>query len=218
MIGCIFGMKISGAHMNPAVSFAMCVHGKMEWRKLLPYILAQFLGSFASMAMVFLVFYDAMLAYVARTHQDLYTMTTAGVYATFSQNYESTGLAFFDQTWGTALLVGGIFAISDKHHCDISESAKPFALGGLLMSIGVSAGWNTCYAINPTRDFAPRLFLYLAGWSDVFTDRHGYWWIPVVAPMLGGVLGATFYQLLIAWPNAEMIERRHANSKTASCT
>jgi glycerol uptake facilitator-like aquaporin len=71
-------------------------------------------------------------------------------------------------------------------------------LGGLVLAIGVAFGFNAGYAINPARDLGPRLFTFAAGWGgEVFRAGHGWWWIPVVGPLIGGPLGGGLYALLI---------------------
>jgi glycerol uptake facilitator-like aquaporin len=62
----------------------------------------------------------------------------------------------------------------------------------------MTCGYNSGYAINPARDFAPRLFTFLAGWGrEVFSAGHHWWWVPIVGPLVGGVLGGWVYDVLI---------------------
>ncbi|RAW20917.1 hypothetical protein PC110_g22640, partial [Phytophthora cactorum] len=75
---------------------------------------------------------------------------------------------------------------------------SPFAFCLMIMALGMAFGMNTGYAVNPARDFGPRLFTFCAGWgSKVFTTRNYYFWIPIVADLSGGVAGAGLYRLLV---------------------
>jgi glycerol uptake facilitator-like aquaporin len=71
-------------------------------------------------------------------------------------------------------------------------------IGGLVVAIGVAFGFNAGYAINPARDFGPRLFTALAGWGGgVFTAANGWWWVPIVGPTIGALIGAVFYDVCV---------------------
>jgi glycerol uptake facilitator protein len=71
-------------------------------------------------------------------------------------------------------------------------------IGLLVATIGASMGYLEAWAINPARDFGPRLFAYFAGWgSSALPSANSYWWIPIVGPLIGGVIGGGAYQLLI---------------------
>ena len=123
--------------------------------------------------------------------------TTAGIFSTYPQPYLSLAGGFVDQVVGTALLMLGIFAISDRRNAG-PAAGGPALVGALVVVIGMSFGWNAGYAINPARDFGPRLLTSLAGWGgEVFRAGGGWWWVPIVAPCVGAVLGGFVYDLLI---------------------
>ena len=99
---------------------------------------------------------------------------------------------------GTALLMGAILAITDPRNNATPGWLTPVIVGGIVTAIGVSFGFNSGYAINPARDLGPRLFTAVGGWgAEVFGASGGWWWVPVVAPCVGAVLGAVVYDLLI---------------------
>ncbi len=107
--------------------------------------------------------------------------------------------AFTDEIILTAFLVFGIFAITEQYN-EQAPGANSGALiiGFLVAAIGASMGYLEAWAINPARDFGPRLFCFFAGWgSSALPSPDSYWWIPIVGPLLGGVLGGGAYQLLI---------------------
>jgi MIP family channel proteins len=189
---------VSGGHLNPAVTLAMALFQKFPWPRVLPYIAAQTAGAFVAAAVVFLTYHDAFAHFDGGVREVTGPLGTAGVFATYPQAWLSTIGGLIDQIVGTALLVGVIFAISDQRNAPPPAGAGPIVVGLLVLLIGATFGLNAGYAINPARDFGPRLFTFLAGWgSGVFTAGHGWWWVPIVGPMIGGVVGGAVYQAAI---------------------
>uniref|UniRef100_A0A8D0HK31 Aquaporin 9 n=1 Tax=Sphenodon punctatus TaxID=8508 RepID=A0A8D0HK31_SPHPU len=175
----------SGGHINPAVSLAMCVTGKMKWAKLPVYILAQFLGSFVGAAALFGINYDAFMDYTGGELNVTGPRKTAHIFATYPAPYLSLANGFADQVMSTAILVLAAFAIFDTKNLWVPKGLEPIAVGLLIILL-------------TSRDLAPRIFTAIAGWGmEVFTAGNHWWWIPTVAPMLGGVLGAVTYMLFI---------------------
>ena len=188
---------VSGAHINPAVTLAFAALRGFPWRKLPAYVLAQTAGAFAGATLAFVTYREAFDHFDGGVRQVTGAVATAGIFATYPQPYLSLAGGFVDQVMGTALLVLGIFAISDRRNAGPATGA-PVLVGALVALIGMSFGLNAGYAINPARDFGPRLFTALAGWGgDVFRAGSGWWWVPIVAPCLGGVLGGLAYDLFI---------------------
>lgn len=188
MMGIYIAGKISGAHLNPAVTLALAVFRGFPWRKVLPYCIAQTAGAFAAAA---LVFWNYMPAF----HQvDPQLQRTAGIFTTFPAFPGLPQAGFLDQTIGTALLLLLVFAIIDEYNAPPGANLTPPLIGLVVVAIGMSFGGMHGYAINPARDFGPRLFSVLAGFhNNGLTDGTRVWWIPVVAPLLGGLLGAAVY-------------------------
>jgi glycerol uptake facilitator protein len=190
---------ISGAHLNPAVTLAMCVTGRMPWSKAFHYILGQFLGAFAGAALVFAVYYPKwIIADPTLSH-------SAGVFSTFPA-VEGFWPGFFDQVVGTALLLGLILAVVDKLNALPGSNMAPFIIGLIVVAIGISFGGMNGYAINPARDLAPRLFALIAGFKNngfFMNDASGVatasilWIPPVIGPIVGGILGALAYDVTI---------------------
>jgi glycerol uptake facilitator-like aquaporin len=127
------------------------------------------------------------------------TLRTAGIWATYPQDYLSNvpgGLV--DQIVGTALLMMVICAVSDQRNMKVPAVFGPVLVGATVLAIGMTYGLNSGYAINPARDLGPRLFTYVAGWGpQVFTANNHWWWVPVVGPSIGAVMGGLVYDLLI---------------------
>jgi MIP family channel proteins len=190
---------VSGAHLNPAVTLAVAVWRGFPWQKVGPYIVAQVAGAFVASAVVFLTYHEAFAHFDNGVRQVSGPLGTAGIFATYPQAWLSTFGGFVDQVVGTALLVGIVFAIGDKRNLAPAPSVAPIVVGLLVLVIGTAYGLNAGYAINPARDFGPRLFTAVAGWgSGVFTASNGWWWVPIVAPCIGGILGGFTYDALIS--------------------
>lgn len=198
-MACYVAGGISGAHLNPAVTVALAAHRGFPWAKVVPYAAAQVAGAFAAAAVVFLTYREAFTAFDGGVRQIAGPQGTAGVFATYPQPFLSTFPGgFIDQIVGTALLVLVIFGITDRRNAPAPGSLTPVIVGLLVVVIGMTFGYNAGYAINPARDFGPRLFTAVAGWgSGVFTAANGWWWVPIAAPCIGGLIGGAVYDLLI---------------------
>jgi glycerol uptake facilitator protein len=177
--------KISGAHLNPAVTLALAIFRGFPWKKVLPYSIAQVAGAFVAAALVY-------RNYLPAFHQvDPDLEKTAGIFTTFPAFPNLPQAGFLDQVIGTALLLLFIFAITDEFNMPPGANLAPLMIGLVVVAIGMSFGAMHGYAINPARDFGPRLFTVLAGFrNNGITDGNRVWWVPVLAPLVGGVLGA----------------------------
>ncbi len=191
--------SVSGTHANPAVTLALALFRGFPWRKVLPYCAAQVLGAFLGAGIVYLLF-----APVIDHYNQVQQLTRAGGGAA-GVFFTAPGLAITplhalcDQVVLTALLIFGIFAITERYN-EAAPGANSGALiiGLLVATIGASMGYLEAWAINPARDLGPRLFAYFAGWdASAFPAAGHYWWIPIVGPLIGGVIGGAAYQTLI---------------------
>lgn len=198
-MGCYVAGGVSGAHLNPAVTLALAVHRRFPWAKVLPYAVAQTAGAFVAAGTVYLTYREAFTAFDGGLRQIAGVQGTAGVFATYPQAFLSAFPGgFIDQIVGTALLVLVIFGITDRRNAPAPGSLTPVIVGLLVVLIGATFGYNAGYAINPARDFGPRLFTAVAGWgSGVFSAAGGWSWVPVVAPCIGAVIGGAVYDLFI---------------------
>jgi glycerol uptake facilitator protein len=198
-LGVTFGVytaaRVSGAHLNPAVTVTLAVFAGFEWRKVLPYVVAQFLGAFVAALIVRWIYADA-IGLVDSGH----TIATQGIFSTLPGNGGldiSTTTAFFDQIVGTAILLFLIFALTDTNNDAPVSWLAPFIIGLVVVAIGMAWGTNAGYAINPARDFGPRLASYLTGYDTAFKDQRGdlYFWVPIIGPLIGGLIGGAAYKL-----------------------
>ena len=207
MMGVYVSAGVSGGHLNPAVTLALAAHRQFPWRKVLPYCAAQLAGAFAASAVTFAAYKEAFNRFDGGVRQVTGTHATAGIFATYPQEFLSNvpgGLV--DQVVGTALIMLVIFAIGDRRNSAPDAALAPVLVGLLVVLIGMTFGFNAGYAINPARDLGPRLFTAIAGWgSEVFRAGHHWWWIPIVGPCVGAVLGGAVYDFLITrhHPRAE---------------
>lgn len=195
-LGVTFGVfvagRISGAHLNPAVTLTLAVFRGFSWAKVVPYCLAQSLGAMAGAALVFFNYRLAFLQFDPNLEK------TAGIFTTFPAFPQALSAGFFDQVLGTALLLFLIFAVTDERNQPVSGNLAPLVIGLIVVAIGMSFGKLHGYAINPARDIGPRLFTVMAGFrNNGLTDNTGVWWIPIVAPLAGGLVGGGCYDLLI---------------------
>ena len=196
MLGIYVAGAISGAHLNPAVTLGLAVTGKFPWRKVLPYWAAQVLGAFVAALILYFVYQGAIsnaLGGAALTADNV--SKVGGVFYTSKKAFVGGFGAFGDEFLGTALLVGLILAIVDGRNQPVQANLNPLIIGFLIVAIGASFGLNTGYAINPARDFGPRLWMALAGGGT--GSLNDYTWIPIVAPLLGGVVGGLIYEFTL---------------------
>src|SRR5258708_110746 len=199
MLGIYVSGAVSGAHINPAVTLAFAARGKFPWNKVLPYMVSQLLGAFVAAAIVYMVYQGAIHHYIITsavrgTPLPNIAQAVGGVFYTSPKPFVGSFGAFGDEFLGTALLVGLIFAIVDGRNQPVQSNLNPLIIGFLIVAIGTSFGLNTGYAINPARDFGPRLWIALVSGGASLTS---YTWIPIVAPLLGGIAGAFIYDFTI---------------------
>jgi glycerol uptake facilitator protein len=191
--------RISGAHLNPAVTISLATIGGFSWAEAPGYIAAQMVGGFTGAVLVWLVYLP---------HWDV-TPDPSAKLASFATGpaIRNTMTNLVAETIGTAALMFGILAIAANAQTlgkpgDVdlsfvfSRGLQPLLVGVLVLGIGLSLGGATGYAINPARDLAPRLAHAVLPISGKGSSDWEYAWIPVVGPVVGGVLGAGLYSLI----------------------
>jgi glycerol uptake facilitator protein len=191
---------VSGTHANPAVTLALAVYRGFSWKKVPLYMVAQVIGAFLGAAIVYLLFSP-----VIDLHNTTHNLSRAGDGGAAGVFFTHPGLAItpiralINEIILTAFLLLGIFAITEEWNTMAPMANSGALIIGLLVAlIGSSMGYLEAWAINPARDLGPRLFAYLAGWdAQAFPSPGSYWWIPIVGPLIGGLLGGGAYQVLI---------------------
>ncbi|MBP1889485.1 glycerol uptake facilitator protein [Clostridium moniliforme] len=180
----MFG-SVSGAHFNPAVTIALAVTGAFPWNQVPMYILAQLIGAFIGATLVLLSYYNHFEATEDKS-------TKLGVFCT-APEIRNPKWNFVTEFIGTFLLIFGIIGITAHPFVD---GVQPLAIGILIWAIGLCLGGPTGYAINPIRDFGPRLAHFILPVPGKGSSNWGYAWIPVVAPILGAIVGALVYKVI----------------------
>lgn len=196
-MGVYVAARLSGGHINPAVTIALAVYKGFPWGKVAPYCAAQFLGAFAA-AIIVRFTYGDLISSVDPDH----TIATQGIFSTLPGNGAldvSITTAFFDQVVGTAILVFVVFAVTQAANNPPLANVGPIVIGFLVVAIGMAWGANAGYAINPARDFGPRFATWITGYGDAMRDQNGdlYFWLPIIAPIIGGLIGGALWQFLM---------------------
>lgn len=178
--------KISGGHLNPAVSIAFAMAGEFEWIKVPGYIVAQIAGAMTGSALVW-VLYKPLFT------KDIQPEDILACFAT-SPVSKSKYTSLLNEIFGTTILIIGLFSISSGTYPDGISS---IFVALLIMSIGLSLGGMTGFAINPARDLGPRIIHQLLPIKNKGRSEWNYSWIPIVGPVTGSVLGTIIYLTLL---------------------
>ncbi|CAG8308608.1 unnamed protein product [Penicillium salamii] len=203
-LGVMLGVYVSGAsggYINPAVTFACCVFRGFPWRKFPVYALSQILGAMAGSAIVYGNYKSAINAYEGgpniRTVPGYSTTATAGIFCCYPAEFMTRTGQFFSEFIASTVLMFMIFALKDEGNLGAGP-LMPLALFFVVFGIGACFGWETGYAINPARDFGPRLTSYMIGYGhEVWAAGNYFFWVPMVAPILGCTFGGWIYDLFL---------------------
>ena len=189
-VGVVIATPFSGAHLNPAVTIAMAVAGKLAWSSVVPYILAQMLGAMTGSFLVWLMYRDHFNR-TADSSLQLAAFCTGPAIRDNLPNLLSELIGTFVLVFTVFYITGGEIVESKTHIGLGSIGALPVAL--LVWSIGLSLGGTTGYAINPARDLGPRIMHFLLPIKNKRNSDWNYSWIPAVGPILGGLAAAWVY-------------------------
>jgi glycerol uptake facilitator protein len=185
---------VTGAHINPAVTLAAVVRRDMPFGKAIGWMIAQVAGAFVGAFLVWVMYQGSFAA--GGYANVFYTAPASADYGVIN--------CLLSEIIGTAMLLAGIYGIVDAKNVGVGANLWPFMVGILVLAIGLSLGMPSGYAINPARDFGPRLFANLlpGGAADAWSAPASfngipYFWVPIVGPFIGGPLGAWIYDLTI---------------------
>ncbi len=174
--------SVSGALFNPALTIALAIVGQFTWSQVIPYIIAQLLGAFLGAVVVYITYYN----HFEETEDQ---NSKLGVFCTIPE-IEDHKINFLTEFIGTFVLTFAVLGIGAQN---IDYGVKVIIIGCLIWAIGLSLGGSTGYAINPARDFGPRLAHFLLPIPRKGSSKWEYAWIPIVAPIIGAICGALVY-------------------------
>lgn len=193
---------VSGAHINPAVTIAVSLFRGFPKNKVLPYIVAQVAGAFAGAGLLHLIISPKLVAFEAAKNMargSAASELTARIFSTYPGADFPPFNAFLMEMFLTLCLVLFILAMTDDRQGGAPKHGlTPLAVGALVaLLVGIGGPW-TMAAINPARDFGPRLWMAISGWGSVAIPGPGnYFWVPIAGPIVGGVLAGLVYDGLI---------------------
>ncbi|HBB6751300.1 TPA: aquaporin [Citrobacter freundii] len=187
---------VSGAHLNPAVTIALWLFACFDKRKVVPFIISQIAGAFCAAALVYGLYYNLFIDFEQTNHivrGTTESLGLAGTFSTYPNPHINFVQAFAVEMVITAILMGLILALTDDGNGVPRGPLAPLLIGLLIAVIGASMGPLTGFAMNPARDFGPKLFAWMAGWGEIaFTGGRDipYFLVPVFGPITGAILGA----------------------------
>jgi glycerol uptake facilitator protein len=215
-LGVYVSGRLSGGHLNPAVTLALVVRGEVPKERVPVYWASQVAGAFVGASIVYLDYASAFANFEQTRHIVRGTLNEAGklagpaaggagIFATYPV-FDGIAGNLLSEFLGTAVLLFGVRAVTDRKNAAPGANLEPVLIGAIVWAIGLSLGGLTGYAINPARDLGPRLASAVFGWGfAVFQSHHWYFWVPIVGPLAGGVCGAWLYELVVR-PNLPAIE------------
>ncbi|VFS55330.1 Aquaglyceroporin [Leminorella grimontii] len=202
-LGVYLTAGVSGAHLNPAVTIALWLFACFDKKKVVPYIIAQTAGAFCGAALVYALYFSLFHEVEQAQHivrGSVESLSLAGTFSTYPHPAINVFQAFGVEFVITAVLMCLILALTDDGNGVPRGSLAPLLIGILVAVIGASMGPLTGFAMNPARDFGPKLFAYVAGWGNMaLTGGRDipYFIIPIIGPILGACAGAMGYRIFI---------------------
>lgn len=193
---------ISGAHLNPAVTLGLAVRRGFPWKKVVPYIIAQFIGAFLGALAVYLIYRDGL---VAAGMPNVWSTGPGSIFGSSWWGSPSSGAlgtysmvtACIAELFGTFVLIWGIAASGDLKNSGLKDNLGVFLVGFAVLAVGLSLGGPSGYSINPARDLAPRILGLLVGTKGLF---DGIYWLvpPVLVPLIAGPIGFWLYDTIVS--------------------
>ncbi|CAF1165538.1 unnamed protein product [Adineta ricciae] len=186
---------IAGAQLNPALSISLLTIGDIKPLLCLLYVIAQVVGAFLGAVLVYVVYVKQFDAYDGGRREMIGVTGTADVFFTMPSEGIPNWSAFIDQVIGTGILMIFVLAVGNKSNQSTSKVIHPFAYALIVIGIISAFSINAGAAVNPARDFGPRIFgAFIYGWKAVFTVHDYYFWVPIVGPIVGAIIGVWVYQ------------------------
>ncbi|NOS55662.1 MAG: aquaporin family protein [Cyclobacteriaceae bacterium] len=177
--------SISGAHLNPAVTIALAINGSFASSLVVGYIVAQFIGALVGATLVW-------LHYLPHWKETVDPAAKLGVFCN-APAIRNTFTNLISEIIATMVLIMALLFIGAN---EFTKGLNPIVVGLLIISIGLSLGGTTGFAINPARDLGPRIAHFVLPIHGKGKSDWSYAWIPVIGPVIGGILGALLYRTL----------------------
>ncbi|CCC66858.1 hypothetical protein NCAS_0A03000 [Naumovozyma castellii] len=192
---CAGGSAISGAHLNPSITISNFIYRGFPAKKVPYYLLGQLLGAFAG-ALILFIYYKKVIEEAYPEYWK--TETVASMFCVFPKPFLSTSRQFISEFLCGAMLQAGLFGLTDPYTC-LSSDLFPLMLFILIFVIMSSLDYQTGTAMNLARDLGPRLALYAVGFDRkmLWIDHHHFFWVPMVAPIIGALTGGLVYDICI---------------------
>ncbi|OQV21297.1 putative Aquaporin-10 [Hypsibius exemplaris] len=190
---------VTGAFLNPAVTLAWAVIGKLRWTCCIFYSIAQFVGAFAAAAVIYVLYYDALQSFDGG-HRELFGSNgTAGLYGTYPADHQTFLSSIINELVGSGILLIAVLSVSDRRNWRPDNGLFPLVNGLIIVALNLAFYGNGGVAMNPARDLSPRLFSYFSGWGEETFSLWNYqwFWIPFAMPYAGAIIGALMYEVLI---------------------
>lgn len=220
MAGIAASSQISGSHMNPAVTLAFAIIGKLSFRKMAHYLFGQYMGAFLAATTVYLAYHEAIDAFDGGKRvpyqeiidhnqtNHLIDHSTGVIYSTYPAIWITETGALLDQIIATFALVFSVLVITGRK-AKLPDYLHPFMLGMLICGIVIAFGLNCGAALNPARDFSPRLFQLISGYGwKAFKPVNSFYWLlaGILGPHIGAILAAWMHQFFTTYTDSDQIE------------
>jgi len=195
---------VSGAHLNPAVTIALWLFANFPRHKVIPYSVAQISGAFGGAMLAYMLYHNLFTDFESANNivrGSVESLQLASIFSTFPSPAISVWQAAFVEIVITSMLMGLIMALTDDGNGVPRGPLGPLLIGILVAVIGAATGPLTGFAMNPARDFGPKLFTFFAGWGEIsMTGGRDipYFIVPIIAPVIGACFGAAIYRFGIA--------------------
>lgn len=202
-LGVYLTAGVSGAHLNPAVTIALWLFACFDRKKVIPFILSQTAGAFCGAALVYALYFSLFHEVEAAQNMvrgSVESLSLAGTFSTYPNPAINVFQAFAVEIVITAMLLCLILALTDDGNGLPRGPLAPLLIGITVAVIGASMGPLTGFAMNPARDFGPKLLAYFAGWGNIAMTggrEIPYFIVPILGPIIGGCLGAWVYRMFI---------------------
>lgn len=195
-VGVMMAMHVGGgvshSHLNPAITIALAVFGVFPWRKVPGYVVSQVLGAFVGSLMIYTMYYQFI--HLGDPHK---TAATSIIFHTHPNQYINHNGAFLTEMFATMIFLICLLSLVDEKNRPTVVPSFPACTGILVVGIGMCFSLGSSAALNPARDFGPRVMLAMVGYDGIFSANNTYFWIPIVAPIIGAILGCAIYLLFI---------------------